>query len=99
VPEIAADAVAELFAARTAEPDAIIAHPGGRDVLVAIRDRLPEFPLDESRAVLRARGNLSSPSVLCALEDRLALPDPGKHLWLTAFGAGFSAHACELRRL
>jgi alkylresorcinol/alkylpyrone synthase len=99
VPALAADAVAGLFADRTADPDAVLAHPGGRDVLDALGARLPAFPFDESRAVLRARGNVSSPSVLCALEERLARPEPGSRLWLTAFGAGFAAHSCELTRL
>jgi alkylresorcinol/alkylpyrone synthase len=42
---------------------------------------------------------MSSPSVLFALERRLAENRADdQRLWLTAFGAGFAAHACELWR-
>jgi alkylresorcinol/alkylpyrone synthase len=97
VPGLAADAVAELFAQRHAEPDQVLAHSGGRDVVEAIEAKLP-FHLTETRAVLRDNGNMSSPSVLFALERRLASSTTDRRLWLTAFGAGFAAHACELWR-
>jgi alkylresorcinol/alkylpyrone synthase len=98
VPGLAADAVAELFAQRRAAPDQVLAHSGGRDVIEAIEAKLP-FSLTETRSVLRDHGNMSSPSVLFALERRLANHSAAdRHLWLTAFGAGFAAHACELWR-
>jgi len=97
VPELAAEAVAGLYGQRAAEPDRVLAHSGGRDVIEAIERRLP-FDLTETREVLRDHGNMSSPSVLFALERRLNRPSPDKRLWLTAFGAGFAAHACELWR-
>lgn len=98
VPGLAADAVAELFAQRRSEPDQVLAHSGGRDVIDAIEAKLP-FHLTETRSVLRDHGNMSSPSVLFALERRLANHGAtDQSLWLTAFGAGFAAHACELRR-
>jgi alkylresorcinol/alkylpyrone synthase len=56
------------------------------------------FTLDETRAVFARCGNMSSPAVLFALEQRLATPTTDKRYWLTAFGAGFAAHACELWR-
>ena len=98
VPALAAEAVAELYALRKGDPDQILAHSGGRDVVDALEGVLP-FKLTETREVLRNYGNMSSPSVLFALEQRLA----GNHaddrrLWLTSFGAGFAAHACELWR-
>ena len=98
VPKVAADAVANLFAQRSADPDQIIAHTGGRDVIDEIEGRLPQYRLGETREVLRKYGNLSSPSVLLALEERLAGDFNDQHLWLTAFGAGFAAHSCELSR-
>lgn len=99
VPQLAAAAVAHLYSQRSAEPDAILAHSGGRDVLDELEDVLP-FTLDETREVLRRHGNMSSPSVLFALKARLLQSHPtDKHLWLTAFGAGFAAHACELRKI
>jgi len=98
VPTLAARAVSGLYARRGGEPDQIIAHSGGRDVIDALEDALP-FHLTETRDVLRDHGNMSSPAVLFALERRLAAARPGdRRLWLTTFGAGFAAHACELWR-
>lgn len=97
VPALAADAVGELFGRRAGEPDQILAHSGGRDVVDSLERVLP-FRLDETREVLRGHGNMSSPSVLFALEKRLQHATDDRRLWLTAFGAGFSAHACEMWR-
>ena len=99
VPGLAAVAVQALYQARPAPPpDQVLAHPGGREVIEALETVLP-FTLDETRAVLRDCGNMSSPSVLFALERRLAEARPDdRSFWLTAFGAGFAAHACELTR-
>lgn len=98
VPELAAAAVSALFERRGALPDQVLAHSGGRDVIEALERALP-FSLNETRAVLRGHGNMSSPSVLFALEQRLAANRvDDRRLWLTSFGAGFSAHACELWR-
>lgn len=98
VPELAAGAVAELFARRKGEPDQVLAHSGGRDVVEALENVLP-FKLTETREVLRDHGNMSSPSVLFALDRRISQNHPDdRRLWLTAFGAGFAAHACELWR-
>ena len=102
VPTLAASAVSRLFAAASNRPSAhtirrIIAHPGGRDVLNALETALPGYPLDASRRVLRDAGNMSSPSVLFALEEALRddAPDTAGDWWLVSFGAGFSAHACR----
>lgn len=97
VPDVAAEAVVSLFEKCGSRPDQIIAHTGGRDVIEAIEARLP-YQLAETRESLRKYGNLSSPSVLCALEDRLAQNRDDRFLWVTSFGAGFAAHSCELRR-
>lgn len=99
VPALAADAVATLYRQRSdPPPDQVLAHPGGRDVIDALERVLP-YQLDETRDVLRECGNMSSPSVWFALERRLAAGHSGdRALWLTAFGAGFAAHACELTR-
>ncbi len=98
VPGLAGQAVADLFAKRSADPDQVLAHSGGRDVVEALEQVLP-FQLTETREVLRDHGNMSSPSVMFALEKRLAAANPDdRRLWLTAFGAGFAAHACELWR-
>ncbi len=98
VPELAADAVADLYAKRSALPDQVLAHSGGRDVVDALERVLP-FNLTETREVLANHGNMSSPSVMFALEHRLMENRAeDRRLWLTAFGAGFAAHACELWR-
>lgn len=98
VPGLAGEAVAELFALRKGEPDQVLAHSGGRDVIEALESVLP-FQLTETRDVLQDYGNMSSPAVLFALERRLSANHvDDKRLWLTAFGAGFAAHACELCR-
>jgi predicted naringenin-chalcone synthase len=98
VPELAGQAVAELFARRAGEPDQVLAHSGGRDVIDSLESVLP-YQLHETREILRQHGNISSPAVLFALERRLAENHAAdRRLWLTAFGAGFAAHACELWR-
>jgi alkylresorcinol/alkylpyrone synthase len=66
-------------------------------VLTALEAALPDYELDASRKVLRNFGNMSSPSVLFALEEALrdGAPDEGTDWWLVSFGAGFSAHSCR----
>lgn len=98
VPGLAAEAVARLFEKRTADPDRLLAHTGGRDVIEAIERAIPGRSLDETRDVLRRFGNVSSPCVLAALEKSLLDHPDSRRLWLTAFGAGFSAHCGELVR-
>ncbi|WP_193213260.1 type III polyketide synthase [Luteolibacter marinus] len=97
VPGLAAAAVSELYAMRKAEPERVLAHSGGRDVIDALEAVLPHA-LPETRAVLRDHGNMSSPSVLFALDRAFASANGDRRWWLTAFGAGFAAHACEMWR-
>lgn len=98
VPDVAAKAVAKLYSERSEDPNQIIAHTGGRDVVDAMEGSFPKFKLNETREVLRRHGNCSSPSVLLALEERIQSDGEDERLWLTSFGAGFSAHSFELRR-
>ena len=74
-----------------------MSHPAGRDVIDALEAVLPHA-LDETRGVLRDHGNMSSPSVMFALERAVAAKGADRRWWLTAFGAGFAAHACEMWR-
>jgi predicted naringenin-chalcone synthase len=99
VPLLAAAAVNDLYQLRSADPDQVLAHSGGRDVIDALEAVLP-FTLAETREVFAECGNMSSPSVIFALEKRLATSraEHDQRYWLTAFGAGFAAHACELYR-
>ena len=94
VPGLAAEAVHELFGKRSVDPARILSHTGGRDVIDALEAVLPGYQLDETRAVLRDYGNISSPCILVALERAIGAGCTGD-LWLTSFGAGFAAHACE----
>jgi predicted naringenin-chalcone synthase len=102
VPSLAASAVSRLFQVEKARSDAspieqVLAHPGGRDVVNALERALPGVRLDLSRRVLRAFGNMSSPSVLFVLKEALQESRPAKNAdwWMVSFGAGFSAHACR----
>ena len=100
VPELAAAAVARLWQQRGERPvGRVVAHGGGRDVLEALAPVLTPHPLDASARVLRDFGNMSSPSVLFALEETLKSGPPttaGGDDWLVSFGAGFGAHSCRL---
>ncbi len=99
VPEVAADAVGRMWGARGPRPvSRVIAHPGGKDVLAAIAPVVAPHSLEASARTLLNYGNMSSPSVLFALEEALMgdSPGPGGDFWLVSFGAGFSAHSCRI---
>ena len=99
VPELAAAAVDKLWQQRGTRPIArVVAHTGGRDVLEAIAPVVAPHGLDASARVLRDCGNMSSPSVLFALEETLrdGPPNGVGDFWLVSFGAGFSAHSCRI---
>lgn len=76
-----------------------ILHPGGRDVLNAVRTRLglSDKEVRLSAAMLAEYGNLSSPSVYFILQAALAESAPGGLWWMSSFGAGFSAHGALLQ--
>jgi predicted naringenin-chalcone synthase len=92
VPQVAAQAVSSLHQSNKHH---VISHAGGRDVLAAIHEQLPQHALAEAHEVLRHCGNMSSPSVLFALE-RAMLAGTSSPFWLTSFGAGFACHSCTL---
>jgi len=103
VPGLVATAVESLLVEERARAGArpitrIVAHTGGRDVLDAIERTRVGCDLSASRQVLRECGNMSSPSVLFALENALrdGSPDHKGDWWLTSFGAGFCAHGCRI---
>jgi len=75
-----------------------IFHPGGRDVLHALRHglNLTDHDLRWSEAVLREYGNMSSASVLFVLEAALSDSVPDGLWWMCSFGAGFSCHGALL---
>jgi alkylresorcinol/alkylpyrone synthase len=100
VPSRAASAVSVLWGRRGSRPVSHVAvHPGGRDVIDAIRPLLAPHDMRASERVLRDFGNMSSPSVLFVLEQVLEnAPDAPGDIWLCSFGAGFAAHSCRLAR-
>jgi alkylresorcinol/alkylpyrone synthase len=100
VPSISSQAVAALARRGNLAGSRLISHGGGRDVVENIRALLPEQSLEETLHTLRDYGNLSSPSVLFALDKALSANHAPSHgYWLAAFGAGFSAHSCSLAPL
>jgi len=92
-----ADTLARGHAARS-QISGWIFHPGGRDVLLALREKFQLSSPDVrwSEAVLREHGNMSSPSVLFVLQAALADGVPGGLWWMSSFGAGFSCHGALL---
>ena len=75
-----------------------ILHAGGRDVVLALQEKL-KLSTEEtcwSANVLREFGNLSSPFVLFVLEKALRGNAPGGLWWMASFGAGFSSHGALL---
>ncbi|HYG24372.1 MAG TPA: 3-oxoacyl-[acyl-carrier-protein] synthase III C-terminal domain-containing protein [Verrucomicrobiae bacterium] len=105
VPSIAAGHVENLFtstlrdhAVSPSEVAGWVFHPGGRDVLTAVRDKL-NLSADDvrwSEAVLRDFGNISSPSVYFVLQNALQDSVPDGLWWMSSFGAGFSCHGALL---
>jgi polyketide synthase Type III len=75
-----------------------IMHAGGRDVLLALRDRLQLGAQDlrHSSEALRRYGNLSSAFVFFVLEAALGDDAPGGWWWMSSFGAGFTCHGALL---
>jgi len=71
-----------------------IFHAGGRDVLLALGERLGlgHDELRYSREALRLYGNLSSAFVYFVLDAALANRAPGGWWWVSSFGAGFTCH-------
>lgn len=101
VPQLAGEAVEQLFARRLATDTipTVLSHGGGRDVIEEITRIFGETQaLTATREILSDYGNMSSPSVLFALERHLARSPDADDLWLTSFGAGFSCHSVSLKR-
>ena len=106
VPQLAAECLGKVLGtllprARLdiSQISAWIMHAGGRDVLLALQERLGLAPHDlrYSAAVLREYGNLSSAFVYFVLQTALAGEAPGGWWWLGTFGAGFSCHGALLQ--
>ena len=76
-----------------------ILHTGGRDVIMALREKmgLTADDVRHSSSVLREFGNISSPTVYFVLERALNDSVPDGLWWMSAFGAGFSCHGALLQ--
>jgi alkylresorcinol/alkylpyrone synthase len=77
-----------------------VLHPGGAKVLDAYAEALdvPRARIEPAWAVLRTRGNMSSPTVLFVLERFLAeTPASGALGLLVGLGPGFSAEGVSFR--
>jgi alkylresorcinol/alkylpyrone synthase len=105
VPQLAATAVAELLASclasagvRRGDLVGWVLHTGGRDVLLALRDKLAisEADVRHSASVLSKYGNLSSATVFFVLQEALNDAVPNGLWWMSTFGAGFSCHGSLL---
>jgi len=75
-----------------------IMHAGGRDILLAMQDRLGLTARDLrwSANVLCEHGNVSSPCVYFVLQASLNDGMDGGLWWMSSFGAGFSCHGALL---
>jgi alkylresorcinol/alkylpyrone synthase len=105
VPQVAGEVAGKLFSeslvAARVKRDQItgwILHAGGRDVMLALREKLKlsESDVRHSAAVLREFGNISSPTVYFVLQAALHDSAPDGLWWMSAFGAGFSCHGALL---
>jgi len=99
VPALAAGVVKRLYNKRSDKNASIVTHGGGRDVIQALESELVIKELTHAREVMKNYGNLSSPSVMVALELFLKQDTDEQNVWMCTFGAGFSAHACELNKV
>lgn len=76
-------------------------HPGGMSVLRGLQRqlRLAEADLGPSYRVFQERSNMSSPSVLYALDHiEKAAPRKGEKVMLMTFGSGFQVNAMVLEK-
>jgi predicted naringenin-chalcone synthase len=92
----------DVLARSGVEQDAVTAwilHAGGREILLAIQQRLgiSEHDTRWSAAVLRDHGNVSSPCVYFVLDAALKDDAPGGMWYMSSFGAGFSCHGALLQ--
>jgi predicted naringenin-chalcone synthase len=76
-----------------------IMHAGGRDVLIALQNRLKitAEDLSFSTEMLRLYGNMSSAFVYFVLQTALKSNAKPGWWWMSSFGAGFSCHGALLK--
>jgi alkylresorcinol/alkylpyrone synthase len=105
VPQVAAQEASNLLIAslpemglRRDDMAGWIFHTGGREVILALQEKLQLNSTDvrHSASVLREFGNISSPTVYFVLERALRDSVPDGWWWMCSFGAGFSCHGALL---
>ncbi|MDI6103822.1 type III polyketide synthase [Actinoplanes sp. NEAU-A12] len=81
-----------------ADVDGWAVHPGGPKILDVVQERLglDGAALAESRGVLAAHGNCSSPTVLLVLDELRRRPAPPKRIVMLAFGPGLTLYVTLL---
>jgi predicted naringenin-chalcone synthase len=81
-----------------ADVDGWAVHPGGPKILDVVQERLdlPDTALAESRSVLSAHGNCSSPTVLLVLDALRRRPVPPRSTVMLAFGPGLTLYVTLL---
>jgi alkylresorcinol/alkylpyrone synthase len=82
-------------------PSRYVFHPGGTKVLEAYERAmgLPDAAFETARATLREYGNMSSPTVLFALDESVRRSGPlapGETALLAALGPGFTSELALL---
>jgi predicted naringenin-chalcone synthase len=83
-----------------ADVDGWAVHPGGPKILDVVAEQLELTPsaMVESRGVLSAYGNCSSPTVLLVLDALRRRPTPPRRVMMLAFGPGLTLYGTLLRR-
>jgi predicted naringenin-chalcone synthase len=80
------------------EVDGWAVHPGGPKILDVVQERLEldDAALADSRGVLSAYGNCSSPTVLLVLDELRRRPAPPRRVVMLAFGPGLTLYGALL---
>jgi alkylresorcinol/alkylpyrone synthase len=85
---------------RIADIQHLIFHPGGKKIIQVVEELFGALGknIDETKAVLRLYGNMSSATVLYVLERYMdSMPAPGERGLMLSFGPGFSAQRILLQ--
>jgi predicted naringenin-chalcone synthase len=84
----------EKYGSQIEKVDHLIFHPGGRKIVQTVEELFGKLGknIEDTRAVLRAYGNMSSATVLYVLERFMVKNiKPGEQGLILSFGPGFSA--------
>jgi predicted naringenin-chalcone synthase len=92
------DELLDRHGLRVGDVDGWAVHPGGPKILDVVEEQLelPPDALADSRAVLSAYGNCSSPTVLLVLDALRRRAHPPRRVVMLAFGPGLTLYASLL---